>query len=183
VRTSAWPDFEPARAPGASAPHGRLSRDKAIVIGVVLLGGLSFLVYKQAKHDEQLGTAAKMDLPDVKGTDDLDKIELTAGSKPSLTLIKEGDAWMIQQPHVPANVTNVKLMLDNIKELKAKEVISSVSDDTVKATYELDPAHAVHFVGYKGAEKKIDDLFGKSGGRGQMMMSGASPAIIAVNGY
>ena len=59
-----------------------ISRDKAIVIGVVVLGALSFLVYRQAKHDQELGSADHRDLPDVKGTDDLDKIEITNGDKP-----------------------------------------------------------------------------------------------------
>ena len=37
-----------------------ISRDKAIVIGVVVLGALSFLVYRQAKHDQELGSADRM---------------------------------------------------------------------------------------------------------------------------
>ena len=160
-----------------------ISRDKAIVIGVVVLGGLSFGVYKQSKRDAQLGTADKGDLPDVKGTDDLDKIEITNGDKPTVTLQKEGDKWMVMPVNAPANQGSVKSLLDNVKELKAAEVVAAAADDDVKKSYNLDAAHAIHFVGYKGADKKMDDLFGKSGGRGEIMMVTGKPQAIAVSGY
>jgi hypothetical protein len=160
-----------------------LSRDKLIVIGAVVLGGLSFLVYRQAKHDEELGSAAKGDLPDVKGTDDLDKLEITNGDKPTVTLQKTGDTWVVMPLNVPANQANVKSLLDNEKELKAVEIVSAAPDDDLKKSYNLDPAHAVHFVGYKGADKKVDDFFGKSGGRGEIMMVNGKPQLVAATGY
>jgi hypothetical protein len=160
-----------------------ISRDKSIVIGVVVLGALSFLVYRQAKTDRELGSADHMDLPDVKGTDDLDKIEITNGDKPTVTLQKQGDKWMVATPNAPANQGNVKSMLDNLKELKATEVVATKPDDDITKSYNLDAAHAIHFVGYKGADKKVDDLFGKSGGRGEMMMVGGKPQIVAASGF
>src|SRR5271163_3016502 len=147
-----------------------ISRDKAIIGGIVLLGGLSFLVYRQAKHDEQLGSAGHADLPEVKGTDDLDKIELTNGDKPTVTLQKQGDKWMVLPANAVANQTNVKSMLDNLKELKATEVVATNPDDEIKKSYNLDAPHVVHFVGYKGSDKKVNDWFGKSGGRGELLM-------------
>jgi hypothetical protein len=160
-----------------------ISRDKAIVIGVVVLGGLSFLVYRQAQHDRELGSADHLDLPDVKGTDDLDKIEITNGDKPTVTLQKTGDKWMVLPVNAPANQTNVKSLLDNLKELKATEVVATNPDDEIKKSYNLDPAHVVHFVGYKGSDKKVDDLFGKSGGRGEMMMVAGKPQLVAASGF
>ncbi|MGO8995921.1 MAG: DUF4340 domain-containing protein [Polyangiaceae bacterium] len=160
-----------------------ISRDKAIVIGVVVLGALSFLVYRQAKHDQELGSADHRDLPDVKGTDDLDKIEITNGDKPTVTLQKTGDKWMVLPVNALANQSNVKSMLDNIKELKATEVVATKPDDDIKKTYNLDPAHVVHFVGYKGSDKKVDDLFGKSGGRGEMMMVSGKDQILGASGF
>lgn len=160
-----------------------ISRDKAIVVGVVVLGALSFLVYRQAKHDQELGSAGHSDLPEVKGTDDLDKVEITNGDKPTVTLQKQGETWMVMPINAPANQSNVKSMLDNVKELKATEIVATKPDDEVKKSYNLDPAHAVHFVGYKGAEKKVDDLFGKSGGRGEMMMVFGKEQIIAASGF
>jgi hypothetical protein len=160
-----------------------ISRDKAIVGGIVVLGALSFLVYRQAKKDQDLGSAAHSDLPDVKGTDDLDKIEITNGDKPTVTLQKQGDKWIVLPVGAPANQTNVKSLLDNLKELKATEIVAAVPDDEVKKTYNLDPAHALHFVGYKGADKKVEDFFGKSGGRGEMLIVAGKPAIVAVSGY
>ena len=82
---------------------------------------------------------------------------------------------MVLPVNALANQSNVKSMLDNIKELKATEVVATKPDDDIKKTYNLDPAHVVHFVGYKGADKKVDDLFGKSGGRGEMMMVAGKP--------
>jgi hypothetical protein len=160
-----------------------ISRDKLIVGGAVLLGALTFLVYRQAKHDQELGSADHMDLPDVKGTDDLDKIEITNGDKPTVTLQKQGDKWMVLPANAPANQANVKSMLDNVKELKATEVVATKPDDDIKKSYNLDAAHALHFVGYKGADKKVDDLFGKSGGRGEMMMVDGKPQIVSASGY
>jgi hypothetical protein len=160
-----------------------ISRDKAIVVGVVVLGALSFLVYRQAKHDQELGSAGHSDLPDVKGTDDLDKIEITNGDKPTVTLEKKGETWIVSPVNAPANQSNVKSMLDNLKELKATEVVATKPDDDVKKSYNLDPAHALHFVGYKGADKKVNDWFGKSGGRGEMMIVEGKPAIVAATGY
>jgi hypothetical protein len=161
-----------------------LTREHGIILGVVVLGGLSFLVYKQSQKDEQLGTVSKAELPEVKGTDDLDKIELTNGDKGTVTLANEGGKWMVTAPvHAPASANNVKMMLENIKELKATERVASAPDDATKASYNLDPAHAVHFVGYKGADKKVDSLFGKSGGRGEMMMVSGKPDIVAASGF
>ena len=73
-----------------------ISRDKSIMIGVVVLGALSFLVYRQAKHDQELGSADHMQTsPSVKGPDDLDKISITNGDKPTVVLEKQGDKWMV----------------------------------------------------------------------------------------
>ena len=160
-----------------------ISRTNLIIAGVVVLGALSFGVYRQAKKDQQLGSAESAALPEVKGTDDVDKIEITNGDKPTITLQKAGDKWMVLPVNAPANQTSVKSMLDNIKELKTTEVVSSKPDDDVKKSYNLDAAHAVRVVGYKGADKKFSDLFGKSGGRGEMVMVGDNPAIYAASGY
>jgi hypothetical protein len=160
-----------------------ISRSQAIIGGIVVLGLLIPVVYKVAKKDQELGTAGHGDLPDVKGTDDLDKIELTNGDKPTVTLQKQGDKWMVLPVGALANQTNVKSMLDNIKELKATEIVAAAPDDEIKKTYNLDPSHALHFVGYKGSDKKVEDFFGKSGGRGEMLIVAGKPAIVAVSGY
>jgi len=163
-----------------------MSRDKGIIIGVVVLGGLSFLVWQQLKKDQALGSAEKAtaDLPEIKGTDDVDKISITNADKGEVVLEKQGDKWMVTKPtKALANQSNVKSLLDNLKELKAKEVVASAPDDALKKEYNLDPAHAVHLVAWKGADKKVDDTFGKSGGRGEMVMKDGSPSIYAASGY
>jgi hypothetical protein len=163
-----------------------MSRDKGIIIGVLVLGGLSFLVWQQAKKDQSLGSADKAtaDLPEIKGTDDVDKISITNGDKGEVVLEKKDDKWVVTKPvNAPANQNNVKSLLDNLKELKTKEVVASAPDDAVKKEYSLDPGHVVHLVAWKGADKKVDDSFGKSGGRGEMVMKEGSPSIYAASGY
>src|SRR5262249_11554930 len=129
-----------------------MSRDKGIIIGVLVLGGLSFLVWQQAKKDQQLGSAEKAtaDLPEIKGTDDIDKLSITNGDKGEVVLEKKDDKWMVTKPVAAlANQNNVKSLIDNLKELKVKEVVATTPDDAVKKEYNLDAAHVVHLVAWK----------------------------------
>ena len=41
----------------------------------------------------------------------------------------------------------------------------------------------MHVVAWKGAEQKVDDTFGKSGGRGGMAMTAGKPAVYAIKGF
>lgn len=165
-----------------------MNNTQKIGIGVVVVGLLSFAVYKQAKKDASLGTAtpdtSSASLPEIKGTDDVDKIEVVNADKTDVVLEKKGDKWQVTKPvDFPANQTNVKSLVDSLKELKATEVIDPAPTDEIKKTYQLDPAHAVHVMAWKGADKKVDDSFGKSGGRGQMVMVGDKPGVYAATGY
>ena len=163
-----------------------MSRDRKIVIGVVVLAALGGLVYRQMNVDAKKGapTTSSAELPEIKGPDDVDKISITNGEKGEVVLEKQNDAWMVVKPvHAKANQQSVKSLLDNVKELKAKEVIAPTADDQLKKDYNLDPAHAVHIVTYKGADKKMDDWFGKSGSRGEMMMVEGKPGVYSASGY
>jgi len=163
-----------------------LSRDKQIGVALVVLAGLGAAVYFQQKKDAQVGTVARSgtDLPTLSGPEDLDKISVTNGDKGEFVLAKEGDKWMLTKPvHALANQGNVKQLIDNLKELKASEVVASAATDDLKKSYDLDAAHAVHVVAWKGAEQKVDDTFGKSGSRGEMVMVGDKPAIFAAKGF
>ncbi len=164
-----------------------MSRDKTIIAGVLVLAGLSFLTYQAVKKDQQIGIVsekAAADLPEVKGSDDLDKISIKNGDKPEVVLEKQGDKWMLTKPvSALANQGNVKSLLDNLKELKAKEIVANSADDSLKKEYALDAEHVVHLVAFKGADKKVDDLFGKSGGRGELMMVADKPGVYAATGY
>jgi len=158
-----------------------------IGIGVAILAVLGYAVFAQQKKDQQVGVAkekSSADLPEIKGSEDLDKIVITNADKGEVVLEKKGDKWELSKPvSFPANQANIKSLLDNLKELKATDVIESNPTDDIKKSYQLDAAHAVHVVGFKGADKKVDDLFGKSGGRGQMVMSGDKPAVYSASGY
>ncbi len=160
-----------------------LSRDKQILISVVVLAGLGGLVYRKVTEEGDR-PAAKAELPDIKGSEDVDKISLINGDKGEIVLEKKGDQWVMTKPvSAPANQSNIKSLIDNFKELKAKEVIADKADDALKKEYALDEAHALHVVAWKAGEKKLDDVFGKSGGRGEMMMVTGKPAVYSATGY
>jgi hypothetical protein len=163
-----------------------VSNTNKIAIGLVALGALGFLVWRQQKKDAQLGvtTTQSAELPPVSGPEDVDKISVTNADKGEVVLEKKDDKWVLTKPlEAPANQANVKSLIDNLKELKAKEVVADNADEATKKGYDLDLAHAVHLVAWKGADKKVDDWFGKSGGRGEMMMVAGKPAIYAASGY
>jgi len=162
------------------------SRDKQIGVALVVLAGLGAAVYFQQKKDAQVGTTAKAaaDLPTIAGTEDLDKIVITNADKGVFELAKDGDKWWLNKPvHALANQSNVKQLIDNLKEIKATEVVATTATDDLKASYDLVPAKAVRVVGWKGAETKVDDTFGKSGSRGQMVMAEGKPGIYAAKGF
>jgi hypothetical protein len=163
-----------------------ISRDKQIVGAVVVLAGLAAAVYGQQKRDSKIGaeTLSSTELPNINGTEDLDKFEITNGEKGQVVLEKKDDKWWLTKPvNALAKQTNVKQMVDNLKELKATEVVASNATDDVRKSYELDPTKAVHVVGYKAGEKKVDDTFGKSGSRGEMMMVQGKNNVYSSSGF
>jgi hypothetical protein len=158
-----------------------------IGLATAILAVLGVAVYSQSKKDKEMGSAVKdktADLPEIKGSEDVDKIVITNADKGEVVLEKKGDKWQLTKPVTfPANQANVKSLIDNLKELKTTELIEANPSEDVKKSYQLDPAHAIHVVAYKGADKKVDDLFGKSGGRGQMVMAEGKPGIYSSSGY
>lgn len=163
-----------------------MERSTQIWIGVVVLAALAGGVYKVAKDDQAKGSATttSAELPELK-VDDVDKISIQNADKPEVVLEKKGEnTWVLVKPvEAPANQTNVKSLIDNLKELKAKESIVAEPTDEVKKEYQFEPSKAVHVVAYKGGDKKLDMQFGKSGARGQMAMVDGKPGIYAVTGY
>jgi hypothetical protein len=163
-----------------------LSRDKQILVAVVVLAGLGAAVYFQQKKDAKIGveTISSAQLPAIAGSEDLDKFEITNGDKGQVVLEKKDDKWMVTKPlSALGNQTNIKQLIDNLKELKVTDLVAANVTDDLKKTYELDPSKALHLVGYKAGEKKVDDYFGKSGGRGEMMMIEGQPNIYSATGY
>lgn len=164
-----------------------MERSTQLWVGVVVLAALGGAVYKVSKDDATKGsstTTSSADLPDLKATDDVDKITITNAEKGDTVLEKKGDKWELTKPVVaPANQANVKQLLDNIKELKVKEVISNAPSDDQKKEFQFEKDKAVHVVANKGAEKKLDVTFGKSGARGQMVMVEGKPGIYTASGY
>jgi len=177
-----------------------MSRDKLLIIGVVVLGVLGFLVYKQQQKDASLGTvaaAATKDFPTVNATDDIDKISIINGDKAEIVLQKVPDptappgdggpamSWQLVKPvKAAASQQTVKDLVANLKELKVESQVNLKLDDDVRKEKQLDAAHAVHVVAWKGADKKVDELFGKSGPAGQLVIVADKPDTVwAAKGY
>ena len=116
--------------------------------------------------------------------DDVDKIDIVNGSKGEVVLEKHGDKWELTKPvDAPANQTNVKSVVDNLKELKVADRATQGADEESKKRYDLMPDKAIHVIAFKGADKKVDRTFGKSGGLGDAMMIAGNPDIYLVTGY
>jgi hypothetical protein len=160
-----------------------------IALAILALLGLGLYVSrKQQKQEvaEHAVSAATADLPAIgvpkDDVDKITKIEIRNAEKSEVTLEKKGDTWELVKPvSAKANATNVRSLLDNLKELKVKESI-----DRTAATYEqyeLTDQKAVRVVAYKDAEKAMDLFFGKSGSRGQMVRIGGKEGVWVAGGY
>jgi Domain of unknown function (DUF4340) len=177
-----------------------MSRDKLIILGVLVLGVLGFLVYEQSRKDAAIGQPSLVakDFPTISAPDNIDKISLTNGDKGEVVLEKvadptgaaAGDAgaggvWQVTKPLIaPANQQNVKDLVANLKELTIDEPINLKLDDDVRKDKQLDPAHGLHVVAWKGSDKKVDETFGKSGTAGQLVVITAKPdQVWAAKGY
>jgi hypothetical protein len=177
-----------------------MSRDKLILLGVVILGLLGFAVYKQVKRDESMGApvVTAKDFPTISlSTDDVDKIDITNGDKGEVVLERVPDPkgtatdagpptmWVLTKPiRARANQETVKDLIANLKELKVDSQINLKLDNEVLKDKQLDDAHAVHVVVYKGPDKKLDERFGKSGAAGELVMVPDKPdKVWAAKGY
>jgi hypothetical protein len=177
-----------------------MSRDKLIIVGVLVLGLLGFLVYKQSEKDKAIGqpTTAGKDLPTVSAPDDVDKISIVNGDKGEVVLERVADpnaapaadggaggVWKLTKPIVaPANQQTVKDLVANLKELKVESQVNLKLDDDVRKDKQLDAAHGVHVVAWKGGDKKVDETFGKSGQAGELVVVTSKPdEVWAAKGY
>lgn len=159
----------------------------AVAVLALASGGL-YLSKQQNKAalEKHSSSAATADLPNVTLPKDdiekLTKLEIKNADKPAITLEKKGEEWEVTAPvAAKANASNVRSLLDNLKDLKAKESIGR--DDSLYAQYELTADKGVHFVAYKGADKALDLYFGKSGSRGQMARVADKPGVFIAGGY
>lgn len=169
-----------------------MSRDRLIIIGVVLLAVLGFLVYKQADKDKKLGTtsltaASSADLPTISAPADVDKITIKDGKKDEIVLEKKGELWVLTKPvSAPASQQAVKEVVTNLGTLKVKEQVNMTVDDELKKSKKLDADQAIHIVTYKGADKKTDLSFsgGSPGALGHLMMVESKPGVVyATSGF
>jgi hypothetical protein len=165
----------------------------ALAVLLLAVGGL-YLAKQSSKHEASAhsATAASADLPSISvPKDDVEKItklEITSPNKDDKTksvdvvLEKKGDTWEVTKPvAAKANASNVRSLLDNLKDLKLKEVIDRGTGSY--DNYELSDAKAVHVQAWKGADKTTDLYFGKSGSRGQMARVGGKDGVFIADKY
>ena len=155
---------------------------------LLVLAGAFYFSRQQEKKDTAAHTitATSADLPQVAlpkdDTDKITKIEIKNADKSTVTLEKKGDAWELTAPvSAKAEQSNVKSLLDNLRDLKVKETITKSAD--LYGQYDLTDEKAVHVVAFKGADKAVDLYFGKSGSRGQVMRSGGKDGVYVAGGY
>jgi hypothetical protein len=178
-----------------------MSRDKLIIIGAVLLGLLGVLVYKQAKRDESMGhpSGASAELASLAVPGDVDKISVTNGDKPEVVLelvpnpkaaaagpdAGSTSTWVLTKPlRAEANQSSLKDLVANMVDLKIAARVNLRLDEETRKEKQLDAAHAVHVIAWKGADKKLDALFGKSGAIGELAVLGDKPNDVwAIKGY
>src|SRR6185369_3940940 len=174
-----------------------LSTEKKLYISFAVFAVLCGALFLQNKKEKQeaasytlSGQAAalpKLELSD----DDLKKIDKITLSKPAtgdagaaveVELTKTGEDWKLSKPvEATANQPNVKSLLDNLKSLKASELI-----DGSKASYAkfgVSDDKALHAVFSKGNGVALDLYFGDSGGRGQMTRIAGKDGVYATKGY
>src|SRR5258708_37956585 len=103
-----------------------MERSTQLWIGMALLAALAGAVYKVSKADAPKGGATSTtsaDLPDLKASDDVDKISIVNAEKGEVVLEKKSSPgagpeakWEVTKPvHAPANQANIKQLLDNMK--------------------------------------------------------------------
>ena len=174
-----------------------MKTETRIYIALIVLAGMGLGLYftwkgKAEQQSRHSAAAASADLPSISvSKDDIEKItkiEITSPNKDdkakpgSVTLEKKGENWEVTAPlSAKANATNVRSLIDNLKELKVKESIDRGTGSYDQ--YELTDEKAVHISAWKEADKAIDMYFGKSGSRGQMARSGGKDGAYIVSGY
>ena len=168
-----------------------MKTEQRIYVALVILALLGLGVYwtqsnKKKAASEHSAVAAQADLPTVgvpkDDVDKITKIEIKNADKSNVTLEKKGDTWELVKPvSAKANASNIRSLLDNLKELKVKEAIDRGTG--TYGQYELNDEKALHLVVYKGADKAADLYFGKSGSRGQMMRVAGKDGVFVAGGY
>jgi len=173
-----------------------LSTDKKLYIAVgvlVVLGGALYFQKKQAKEEAATYSLAgrEKELPklDIKDADikKVDTITIAqppgdAGKPAQVVLKKNGKTWELDKPvSAKANQSNIKSLLDNVKDLEVSEVI----DDGTKSydKFSVSDSKAVHVVLDAGKTKVADLYFGESGSRGEMTRIAGKDGVYAVQGY
>jgi hypothetical protein len=173
-----------------------MTSDKKLYIaaGVLAVLALGLFMQKRVQKREEATysyTAINANLPKLELTDEQKKaissvtIEQPVGDagKPAkILLAKQGEDWELTEPiKAKANKSNVDSLLDNLKEIKVSEQISSGKDSY--AQYDVSDEKAVHVSVKQGETVLFDLYFGQGGSRGQMMRIAGKDGVFAAKGY
>jgi hypothetical protein len=165
-----------------------------IAVGVLVALGAGLYLQKQAEKREAASysySAVTESLPKLGITEEQTKavdsisIEQPPGDekKPAKVVItKKGDDWMISEPlSAKANKSAIESLLDNLKELKVTELVSSSKDSY--AQYQVSDDKAIHLTVKQGDKVVANLYFGQGGSRGQMARVDGKNGVFVLKGY
>lgn len=166
--------------------------EKKIVVALVVLAGLLGGVYFNKKNKAADAAAhsgsGSSSLPTVAVSKDdakkLDKLVIKNRDKGEVTLEKKGDAWRVTKPvDAAANKANVEAAIKNLQELKLSAVIAATPAKNTLKRYELEADKALTVKAFAGGKSLFDMVFGKSGGRGQIVQLAGKPTVYAAKEF
>jgi hypothetical protein len=166
--------------------------EKKIVVALVVLGGLLAGVYvsKKNKAADAAAHSASGDasLPKVALSKDdakkVDKLVIKNRDKGEVTLEKKGKSWRVTKPvDAAANKANVDAAIKNLQDLNLAAVIAQTPAKNTLKRYELEAGKALTVKAFAGGKSVFDMVFGKSGGRGQIVQLAGKPAVYAAKDF
>lgn len=173
-----------------------MTSDKKLYIaaGVLVALGVGLFLQKRAQKQEEATysySAISANLPKLEISDEkakgIDSITIEqpagdAGKPTKVVLKKDGEDWQLVEPlKAKANKENLNSLIENLKDIKVAEQISSSKDSY--AQYEVSEDKAVHVLAKQGETVVAELYFGQGGSRGQMMRVAGKDGVFSAKGY
>lgn len=155
----------------------------AVAVLAVLVGIVWYTRSKATAEQESL--TAKQERPSFAlNPEDIPKVtklEIENAEKKEKVVLEKGDGgWKVTSPFEAK--ANAKEVDDLVKSLEKLKIVDQIDSGTgAYAEYDLADGKGIHFVAYKGSDKAIDVIFGKSGGRGQTVRVLGKDGVFAVS--
>lgn len=165
-----------------------MTKETKIYIAAGLLAAVGAAAYfrregtkqEQAAHAPASSSGALPTVaPEKDQTERITRLEVVNGDKGKVVLEKKADGWELVEPiKAKANGEHVKKALENLRELKVKEVVEKGGGAYDR--YDLGEKKGIRVTGLAGGEKLVDLTFGKAGERGQMVRIDGREGVFAL---